>query len=556
MPLIDLPTGTKLDPTAPPPQTAGGQGGRLIDLPSGAALDRVGQAPPEKVYYNEAGLPFTLSGRPVPPSTEYSGSVIPLHYGEGGWFGTKYRPAIPEAITSTVRGMETGGAQAVGRAPVSRLLEPETTMAVGALVGTPLMRAPAGALGPSTLVPGGRLASAATPDLLPPKPASINPERLNLAQKAMARGIPITAGRISESGMTKVAESQGGRLPFSGAPAHENEIQKAWNRNVAQTFGENADRVTREVMNRAKTRIGGDINRIEDSHNVAYSDAVVQKLADIETRAQSSLTAEEFSPVRRLLEGTMRNLMPGDQIAGATYGSLFRKGSPLDAAAASKNANISHYASEIMDALRDGLQQSLSPEEAAAYRTARFQYKNMMTVRPLVTKATGGDISPALLRGRVDVQFPNAAFETGTNPLDELAQIGQAFLKEPPSSFTTERSVVQRTLEAAGRHAGGIFTGGAATGAAGVGLATHTGLLPAAVGVGTTLGLNRALQSYLRSPGRAERALTRGERRIERGTKPRVPGAGPRKPLTRIGQYVVGGDISPYVRDDRVITNR
>lgn len=68
--------------------------------------------PPEKVYYNDAGQPFTASGKPVPQQpadTGYTGSILPLRRDESG-----LHLAVPEAIAAPARGVVTGGARALG----------------------------------------------------------------------------------------------------------------------------------------------------------------------------------------------------------------------------------------------------------------------------------------------------------------------------------------------------------------------------------------------------------------------------------------------------------
>ncbi len=68
------------------------------------------EATPEKVYYNEAGQPFTLSGKPAAaPDAGYTGTILPLRRDEGG-----LHPAVPEAIASPARGAATAGARALG----------------------------------------------------------------------------------------------------------------------------------------------------------------------------------------------------------------------------------------------------------------------------------------------------------------------------------------------------------------------------------------------------------------------------------------------------------
>jgi hypothetical protein len=97
--------------------------GLFHDFPDGtdpAVIDRVMRdyaqsnkpAAPEKVYYNDAGQPFTKSGKPVPqqkPDSGYTGSILPFRRDDAG-----LHLAVPEAVASPWRGAVTGGQRASG----------------------------------------------------------------------------------------------------------------------------------------------------------------------------------------------------------------------------------------------------------------------------------------------------------------------------------------------------------------------------------------------------------------------------------------------------------
>jgi hypothetical protein len=331
----------------------------------------------------------------------------------------------------------------------------------------------------------------------PAVPASgINKERAMLAREARdVFNLPITAPQIGMSPTGKFADAATRSLPLSGAREHEMTLQQAFNREVAKTFGEDAPLVTQTVMSDAKKRIGGEINRIENSNKVALDDHFLMDLAAIEEGAHAGISDQEYAVVSRQLENAIQHITDKDDLEGLTYGKLLRKDAPLDRAVSNANPNIARPAQQIKEALQDALQRSLSDENLEAYRQARFQYKNMKAIEPLVNKNPQGDISPALLNSRVSQQFRNRAYDTsGTNPLDRLGKIGQAFLKEPGTSGTTERREMLHLL-------GGL--GGAA--AAG----DVFGMMNAAAGAAGTLGTGRAVSSALRSPGMADRTIKR-----------------------------------------------
>src|SRR6202023_3543800 len=86
---------------------------------------------------------------------------------------------------------------------------------------------------------------------------TVDPHTALLAQTARNNfGIPVGAGEISSNPTVRFANSVINKLPGSGGSAAREAGQTAFNRSVAETFGENAERITPQVMARARDRIG------------------------------------------------------------------------------------------------------------------------------------------------------------------------------------------------------------------------------------------------------------------------------------------------------------
>src|ERR1700722_9288378 len=288
-------------------------------------------APGGGIWYNDAGQAIdSATGKPVASKDEgYTGSILPFRRDDAG-----LHLAVPEAIAAPVKGMVEGGIRASGegegaRDPL-RPLSPNTLGAVGALVGSPVAgMADRGMLGASTLEAGGRLAPKVA--TAPPPASGITQDRALLAKEARDTfKIQITAPQIGVSPAMKIGDSVIRKLPLSGARGEELRLQQSWNSAVAKTFGEDAKSITPTVMSRAKKRIGGEINRIENTNVVGVDGPLIDRLAEIEQSAHGSLTDQEFAVVKRQIEGVLRNVMPGDKLEGTTYGNLLHRNSPLD----------------------------------------------------------------------------------------------------------------------------------------------------------------------------------------------------------------------------------
>lgn len=272
--------------------------------------------------------------------------------------------------------------------------------------------------------------------------------------------IPVGAGEISANPMVRFANSVVNKLPGSGGGAHREEMQTGFNRSVSNTFGEDAPRVTPQVMANARDRIGNVFESVAQRTPVIHADPqLATELRQTIHNAQATMTAGEVEPLIRQVQNIANLVDPHtNTITGEIYQNLTRRGTPLDRAMQSQNPNIRNSARDIREALDGAMERSAPPDVAADLRQARGQWRNLRTVEPLVAKAPTGDISPALLQGRVNTSYKgtHGAAYGGGGDLKTLSDIGQRFMKEPPSSGTAERGLIMHLL------------GGAASGAAGL----------------------------------------------------------------------------------------
>ena len=360
------------------------------------------------------------------------------------------------------------------------------------LIAALLMGAPAAAVRGSSAI-GNRLMG------------TVDPATAQLAQTARdTHGIPLTAPQISDSPALRFGASAINRMPFSGAGAKSAEQQTAFNRAVAQTFGENAGGITPDVMQRAKQRIGGEFDRVAQNTTIRPDVQFIGDLRGAMSDAARVLPEAEVRPLSAQLENIADVVRQnGGVIPGESYQALTKTGSPLNRAMSSSDPNVSHYAGRIKDALDDTMRRSATPEDAQALTNAKLQYKNMKTVEDLVEKSPNGDISPPLLMGAVRKSYGDMAYRGGGD-IGDLARIGQRFLKEPPSSGTAERTGALNTVA----KLGGL--GGAAMGAGSAYQAASPGEIMAGLfGIPASLGAGRVAGGVLRSNALADALVNR-----------------------------------------------
>lgn len=268
--------------------------------------------------------------------------------------------------------------------------------------------------------------------------SAISPQVRELYEAAKARGITLTPAQLSDSKALKFLQSQLSRLPIIGGSGKLAQQRAVWNQELAKTIGEEAPVVTPEVFSRAKLRHSSQFEALTDRNALKVDDRLLKKLADIEQQAQVA-GGQTLSDVRAAIDDFYQRAVTGKdgiQVPGAAYqafdsqlGQITKLGTPS-----------SHFVGRVRSAVRGAMDDSISPADREAWKKLRQEYGNRKTIRDLVGKGDGGEISPAALMGRVTAN--NAGKEsmaTGSRgSLGELARIGQR-LKEPPSSGTAER---------------------------------------------------------------------------------------------------------------------
>jgi hypothetical protein len=351
----------------------------------------------------------------------------------GGTAGTN---ALTRGLSLATRGLAQGGeVGALTSAGNNNSLGQNVGLgAIGGAVATPLAEGASNYV--SNLFSGGAT-------------KGVTPAVASLAQVAVDKyGIPLRvlqikgANNVNRAAATADSELIG---KDAGHAANNADQRTAFTTAVAKTFGSDADKLTPDVMDAAKDRIGGVMNDIGSRTNITNTPELLAKLHSITWNAAQVVPDAELKPLLNQIKNISDTFQPGighnsgEVLSGPSYQSLIAKGSPLDNATISKNSDIRQYAQQIRNALDDALEAEASPEDAAALKQARFQYKNLMTVKNLAAKANvEGEINPNLLNGAVNTNFKQRAFQ-GAGDLGELAQIGQTFMKEPPNSFTADR---------------------------------------------------------------------------------------------------------------------
>ncbi len=261
-------------------------------------------------------------------------------------------------------------------------------------------------------------------------------------------GIPLRAGQVSGSKLVNYLDDI--TAPASSNAAQRTAVtvdaarQMGVTPEIAASNGLPAGQITPKVMQFAKEMNGGTMNAVESRTTIPMAPKIVGDLHSIALEASKTPTAfKDITPhIKDVMDAFEAN---GGSLPGSVYGKLVAHGSPLDVATNADNSAVRNYAVRIKGALQDAMQAASTPEDAALYAQARLQYKNMITLAPLVNKGIPGQISPLLLQGAANRSFKGNAF-SGSGALGELGDVAQTFLKAPPQSGTEPREFIRASL--------------------------------------------------------------------------------------------------------------
>lgn len=273
----------------------------------------------------------------------------------------------------------------------------------------------------------------------------LDPYARNLAGKAKELGISLGIPSMSENPLIRTVASQMERLPLSGAGKRFRQNQEAINRAVGREIGiPDAKRITPDIFADAKSRIGGEFNRLANRNTLELN---TQHIADVKSVVDEAgrLGGKELGDqLRNWANDLISRVDASGKIPGAAYKSFDSKIGKAMASGGEK----ANYLGQLREIVRDAMDTSISAADRNAWRQARQQWAALKTVEPLVAKSANGNIPPSQLMGRVTADSAGKgrmAAGKGGN-LGDLARIGQRFMKDAPNSGTADRMLVNAAI--------------------------------------------------------------------------------------------------------------
>ena len=296
-------------------------------------------------------------------------------------------------------------------------------------------------------------------------PMAVNAERQAAANVLRNEGVDLSAGQITGSKGLRYAESEiGGRAAEDLMDRQGEQFTSA----ALRRTGENAQRATPEVIDRAFNRIGQQFDGLAARNQIIPDQRLAGDLQNTVSEYTSLVPEAMRAPVVQNVAQNIVDTMNRGPIAGDAYQAIRSR---LERAARTSRADpqLSDALRGMRESLDDAMQRSIAqnnPRDLGGWQQARRQYRNMLVVEKAATgageNAALGLISPSQLRNAT-VQQGRRAFARGQGDFAELARAGEALMKPMPQSGTAPRLRAQNL----GAMIPAILGGGAGAGVGG-----------------------------------------------------------------------------------------
>ena len=286
----------------------------------------------------------------------------------------------------------------------------------------------------------------------------------DLANMADKWGINLRAADVSSNPVLGAIQHAVDYLPFSGGAAHREAAQKAFNTRLAQTMGASTDDLS-AALKTTRPRVSG-----------VYEDVLGRNNAELDPGAHGGRLLKAWKDFRNVdtsqdkqlsdsLDAYLTNLVSPDngqwnaatgkfEMPGALY-KKFRSEAGTMARSYKKagetgsnplGGKLAEFYNEVKQTLDHSIRTSstMTPEDAAALKTADKHWGNMRTMENLSPKDASGDadfnaLARVMSRRDANNVYNRDAMIYGTHDqeLPDLARIGTQFLGRglPPTNM-------------------------------------------------------------------------------------------------------------------------
>ena len=277
-------------------------------------------------------------------------------------------------------------------------------------------------------------------------------------------GIPLDAAQATGSALLGRVKAALSDNMFTAGAQHEfSGVQKqAFNKAIAKTMGEDADKITPAVISNAKENIGKIYDDVASKVNIHADDKFLNNLSAIDDEAKNILNDQQYSIIDKNIKNILNKASTeGNKLNASQYQNIKKT---LDRLSGSSDTDVAGYARDLRDVLNKGLSDSAeatgNKELVSSLKDANKRWGNMRKIEDVAIKNEYGDVSPSLLYNSLTTKAKRNAFYAEDNELAKLAAAGKIVLPEKlANSGTIARGLAQAAVPAAAGAAYGLYQG-------------------------------------------------------------------------------------------------
>jgi len=330
-------------------------------------------------------------------------------------------------------------------------------------------------------------------------PLPINAERAAAVNTLRGEGVTdLTAGQVTGRKPLQYLEAERGR----GGNLMESQAEQ-FTQAALRRVGENANRATPEVIDRAFDRIGQDFDNLAARNTLGVDRQFANDIATLQRDYHFLANPMQRQVLDDAVNDVIGVIQQGNgSIAGPAYQAMRSRLDKAQRGARGSDNQLSDAFMAMRNALDDAMERSIqssgNTRDLGAWRNARNQYRNILVVEKAATGAgegaAAGLISPAKLREATVSTHGRRNYARGQGDFADLARAGVQTMSPLPNSGTPGRISAQNIGAGSLSLLGGV--GGAAN-SGGDPTATALGFLagavaPRAIGRAATSRMGRA----------------------------------------------------------------
>jgi len=275
-------------------------------------------------------------------------------------------------------------------------------------------------------------------------PLPSNPARQRLVDVLNDEGVTsLTAGQRTGNKSLQYLESAASTAPGAGGGATriQEEGQRQFTQAAMRRAGQGLPDAAPEVLAQNNQRLGQEFRDLSARNNLAPDNQFVDDIVNAARNYRRVPDSQQRQMVQGYIDDIIGHVNAGN-MPGPQYQEMRSRLSRQANSLRQSDPTLSEALRDMRNALDGAMGRSISPQDQAAWQSARREYAAQKTIEKAASRAgeatAEGQIVPANLRNTVAAEN-RGAYARGEGPFSELARAGSAIMAPLPNSGTAQR---------------------------------------------------------------------------------------------------------------------